>query len=67
MGRVDDTFAWCLKQGEKGSKHKGLRKIAQDLENSKKQIKKATSDLATMNYLYEGNKTDWVASTYARC
>src|SRR3989338_3832423 len=63
MSRIDDTFNWCLKHGEKGEKHKGLRKIEPDLEESEKQIKKAESDLEAMQYLYEGKKTDWVAST----
>ena len=63
MGRVEDTFKWCLKQGEKGDKHKGLRKIQVDLEESENQVKKALSDLEAMQYLYEGKKTDWVAST----
>lgn len=59
MGRVENTFQWCLKQGEK---HKGLKKIEPDFEEAEKQIKKALSDLDTMQYLYEGKKTDWVAS-----
>jgi len=56
-------FQWCLKRGEKGEKHKGLRKIFLNHDESEKQIKKAVSDLDTMQYLYEGKKTDWVAST----
>ena len=63
MGRVENVFVWCLKQGEKDVKHRGLKRIGRDLENSEKQITKAESDLGTMQYLYEGNKTDWVAST----
>jgi uncharacterized protein (UPF0332 family) len=62
MGRVESVFVWCLKQGTKGNKHKGLKKIEKDKENSDKQIRKAESDLETMQYLYDGNKTDWVAS-----
>lgn len=27
MGKVENTFKWCLKQGEVGGKHKGLKKI----------------------------------------
>ena len=57
-----NKFNWCLKQGEKGEKHKGLKKIEPNLEEAEKQIKKALSDLDTMEYLYKGNKTDWVAS-----
>lgn len=62
MGRIDDTFKWCLKQGEKGEKHKGLKKIPPDLKESEKQVKKSLSDLDTMQYLYDGKRTDWVAS-----
>lgn len=63
MGRVEDTFAWCLKQGEKDPKHKGLKKIEKNIKMSEEQIKKAESDLEAMQYLYNGGKTDWVAST----
>ncbi|MBN4049203.1 HEPN domain-containing protein [archaeon AH-315-M20] len=62
MGKVEDTFQWCLKQGEKEEKHKGLKKINPNYEEAEKQIKKALSDLDTMQYLYDGKKTDWVAS-----
>ena len=63
MHRIDNTLNWCLKQGEKGVKHKGLRKIEKNPKESNDQIQKAKSDLDTMHYLYNGNKTDWVAST----
>ncbi|MDI6720914.1 MAG: hypothetical protein QMD85_00885 [Candidatus Aenigmarchaeota archaeon] len=62
MARIEDNLQWCLKQGEKGEKHKGLKKTEPDFEESEKQIKKALSDLETMQYLYDGKKTDWVAS-----
>ena len=60
--QYENKFNWCLKQGEKGEKHKGLKKIKPDFEEAEKQIKKALSDLDTMQYLYKGKKTDWVAS-----
>ena len=63
MGRIENTFEWCVKQGEKGKKHKGLKKIEPDFEEAEKQVKKALSDLDAMQYLYDGKKTDWVAST----
>jgi len=64
MGKVEKVFSWCLQQGEKGEKHKGLKKLAKpNIEESEAQLKKADSDLQTMQYLYDGNKTDWVAST----
>ena len=63
MGRTEDVFGWCLRRGEKEAKHRGLKRIGKDLENSGKQITKAESDLETMQYLHDGDKTDWVAST----
>lgn len=63
MGKVDNVFNWCLKQGERKEKHKGMRKLENpNLKESEAQLKKAESDLQTMQYLYEGGKTDWVAS-----
>jgi len=63
MGRIDNALKWCLDKGEKGgNKHTGLVKIAPDKVESANQLKKANSDLRTMQYLYDGNKTDWVAS-----
>lgn len=63
MGRLENALEWCLKKGEEeGRKHKGLRKIKPDFLVSDMQIKKALSDLETMQYLFDGGKTDWVAS-----
>lgn len=64
MGKVENVFQWCLRQGEKGGgKHKGLRKLDQpNIEKSKAHLKKADANLLTMHYLYDGGKTDWVAS-----
>lgn len=62
MGRLENALEWCLKQGEKEKKHKGLRKIKPDFLVSDMQTKKALSDLETMQYLFDGGKTDWVAS-----
>jgi len=62
MGKVEDKFQWCLKKGEAGNKHKGLKKIKPDYSEAERQIKKAESDLGTMQFLYEGGRTDWVAS-----
>ena len=62
MAKIENVFYWCLKQGEKGDKHKGLRKIIPNLKESKAHLKKAESNLGTMQYLYDGRRTDWVAS-----
>jgi len=64
MSRIDNALKWCLDKGEKeGHKHRGLKKIDKDHKEAQNQIKKAKSDLETMEYLFNGNKTDWVAST----
>ena len=64
MARIDNAVKWCLEKGEKdGNKHTGLRKIEPNKIEGENQLKKAESDLGTMQYLFEGNKTDWVAST----
>ncbi|HLC80672.1 HEPN domain-containing protein [Candidatus Woesearchaeota archaeon] len=62
MAKIENVFYWCLKQGEKSDKHKGLRKIIPNFKESKAHLKKAESNLGTMQYLYDGGKTDWVAS-----
>ncbi|MEK6863657.1 MAG: HEPN domain-containing protein [Nanoarchaeota archaeon] len=62
MGKIDDKFQWCLKKGEAGDKHKGLKKIKPGYIEAENQIKKAESDLGTMQFLYSGGRTDWVAS-----
>ncbi len=63
MAKIENVFHWCLKLGEKGEKHKGLKRISvPDLKESKAHLKKAESNLGTMQYLYDGAKTDWVAS-----
>lgn len=63
MEKIEKTFHWCLKLGEKSEKHKGLKKLnTSDLKESAAHIKKAESNLETMQYLYNGGKTDWVAS-----
>lgn len=62
MGRIENNFKWCLKQGDKGEKHKGLKKIKPNFKEAENQVQKTISDLEVMQYLYDGNKTDWVAS-----
>ena len=42
MEKIEKTFHWCLKLGEKGEKHKGLKKLgAPDLNELKAHLKKA--------------------------
>lgn len=63
MSEIEHAIKWCLERGERGGdKHTGLKKINPDKIESENQLKKAKSDLETMQYLYEGHKTDWVAS-----
>lgn len=63
MTKTENVFNWCLEQGKKGEKHRGLKKLNNpNLKESKAHIIKAESNLETMQYLYDGKKTDWVAS-----
>lgn len=59
---VEKRFEWCLKQGKKGEKHKGLKKIRPDKEESKAHVEKALHNLRSMEYNIKGGFTDWAAS-----
>lgn len=61
MGRIEDVFDWCLKQGEKGD-HKGLRKTDSDKEESERHIKKALHNLKAMDHNIRGGFKDWAVS-----
>ncbi len=58
-----DTFNWCLKQGEKGEKHRGLRKAEPNHLLAKSHIIKARHNFETAikNKKYA---SDWSVSMY---
>ena len=57
------TFDWCLKQGEKGEKHKGLREIESDPLLAKKHILKARHNFETA-IKNKKDASDWSVSMY---
>mgnify|MGYP001612577515 FL=1 len=52
----------CLKEGEKGERHKGLRKISPSKENVSGHIKKAIHDFNAIDIFYKSGYSDWSAS-----
>ena len=69
MEKIEKTFRWCLKLGENGEKHKGIKKVnILDLNELQAHLKKAESNLETMQYLYDGAKTDgWLQQHFMLC
>ncbi len=61
MNRVEKKFRWCLKKGEQGGKHRGLRKITPNKEESNEYIKKALHNLDAMVDFSE-RYSDWSIS-----
>lgn len=57
------TFDWCLKQGEKGKKHKGLRKVESGPLQAKKHIIKARHNFETA-IKNKKDSSDWSVSMY---
>lgn len=60
--KIEKKFEWCLKKGEAGRKHRGLREIGPDLEKSEKHVEKALHNLKAMEHNLAGGFTDWAAS-----
>ncbi len=65
--RVKNVFEWCLKQGEKGDSHKGLRKISSNQELSQHHLIKAKHNLKAVDHNLE-EFPDWSvnAAFYAK-
>jgi len=61
MARIENVFRWCLKQGEKGEKHKGLRKIKPDEKLSNQHLEKAKHNLKAIDHNLE-EFPDWAVS-----
>ncbi|MBI4451207.1 hypothetical protein HY642_04490 [Candidatus Woesearchaeota archaeon] len=57
------TYDWCLKRGEKGDNHKGLRKVEPDPALARKHIDKARHNFetATKN---KKDASDWSVSMF---
>lgn len=57
----------CLKEGEKGERHKGLRKIEKSEERSKEHLKKAIHNFKAMISFQKTGFSDWSASASFYC
>lgn len=61
MPGTESIFNWCLRRGEKGEKHSGIRRIPQDEEESERHVNKALHNLKAFDH----NSTlfpDWAVS-----
>ena len=62
MSKLDEKLKRCLKEGEHGIKHKGLRKIKPNKEISINHLKKADHNYKAMIFFYKNGFSDWSAS-----
>ncbi len=60
---VDKKIKKCIQEGERGGeRHKGLRKIAPDMEKITKHIDKAIHNFKAMTFFKEHGYSDWSVS-----
>jgi len=59
---IKDKLKKCLKEGKKGERHKGLKKISPSEEIIKGYIKKAIHNFNAINVFYRTGYSDWSAS-----
>lgn len=57
----------CLKEGEKGERHRGLKKIGISQEIIKGHIKKAIHNFNAMDIFHKAGFSDWSASASFYC
>ena len=57
----------CMKEGEKGERHKGLRKITPSMEIAQGHIKKAIHNFNAIDIFYRVGYSDWSASAAFYC
>ncbi len=62
-----DKLKKCLKEGEKGGRHKGLRKIEVDDSKIKGHLNKAIHNLKAMTSFQKTGFSDWSASAAFYC
>ena len=64
---MEDKLDKCLKEGERGERHKGLRKISILQENIQGHIKKAIHNFNAMDSFHKSGFSDWSASASFYC
>lgn len=62
MPGTERLFRWCLKQGEKGERHTGLRETSPDKEEASRHVNKAHHNLKAFDHNRE-LFPDWAVST----
>lgn len=58
MAQLDNFMQWCLKKGEEGEKHRGLKVMAPNKKHAKEHVEKAQRYLKVTEYLKSGNYPD---------
>ena len=61
MQKNENTLEWCLKQGEKGGRHRGIRNIRPNSAESENHIKKALHNLRAVDHNSK-EFPDWAVS-----
>ena len=64
---IQDKLKKCLKEGEKGERHKGLRKIEVSEEKIKGHLNKAIHNFKAMTSFQKTGFSDWSASAAFYC
>ncbi len=59
---IKDKLASCLKEGEKGGRHKGLKRIKPSEDLIHGHIKKAIHNFNAMDFFYNSGYSDWSVS-----
>src|SRR3989338_9623318 len=64
---MKDKIKACLKEGEKGERHKGLRKIEKSEELAKQHLNKSMHNFKAMISFQKTGFSDWSASASFYC
>ena len=64
---IKDKLKKCLKEGEKGGRHKGIRAIEKSEEKINGHLGKSIHNLKAMDYFQKGGFSDWSASASFYC
>ena len=64
---IKDKLKECMKEGKKGERHKGLRKILPSIEIVQGHIRKAIHNFNAIDTFYSNGYSDWSASAAFYC
>jgi uncharacterized protein (UPF0332 family) len=60
--QLNEKIKKCLKEGQKGERHKGIRRIKPSEKLSEGHIRKAIHNFNAMGFFHENGYSDWSAS-----